>query len=210
MKKEYWVTKWQENNIGFHEKEGNSLLKSHFKNLELAEKSTIFVPLCGMTEDIDWLLHQGHHVIGVELYEEAIVKLFARNGLSPKVEHVDNLVKYSSSKMTIYCGDFFNLTPEMLGNIDLIYDRAALVALPQEIRDRYASYLMKLTDNTQQLLINFSYDQQLMSGPPFSVEDKTVRDLYSSYENIEMLDRREVFGGLKGKCVAEEKVWLLS
>ena len=67
MDTDFWLQRWQENNIAFHRSEANPLLVTHFKALGLAKGSRVFVPLCGKTKDIAWLLSQGYSVEGAEL-----------------------------------------------------------------------------------------------------------------------------------------------
>ena len=97
----------------------------------------------------------------------------------------------------------------MLGPVDAIYDRAALVALPEEMRNRYTAHLMKITDKAPQLLICYEYDQSLMEGPPFSISDKEVDQHYQDNYDLTLMVSANVPGGLKGKCAAKEKVWML-
>ncbi len=97
----------------------------------------------------------------------------------------------------------------MIGSVDAIYDRAALVALPEEMRHRYTAHLMKITNKAPQLLICFEYDQTLMEGPPFSISDKEIDKHYSGSYNLTLILSADVSGGLKGKYLAKENVWLL-
>ena len=97
----------------------------------------------------------------------------------------------------------------MLGPVDAIYDRAALVALPKEMRDRYTEHLVQITENAPQLVIAYEYDQSVVNGPPFSVSQDEVRRHYTDSYNLTLLATADVPGGLKGKCSATEHVWLL-
>jgi len=85
MKNEQWIKRWEEKNIHFHEESVNSLLIKHFKTLQLKHSSNIFVPLCGKTLDISWLLMLGHNIVGVELSEIAVKELFEELYILPKV-----------------------------------------------------------------------------------------------------------------------------
>jgi len=96
-----------------------------------------------------------------------------------------------------------------LGSIDAIYDRAALVALPQEMRIRYTAHLTEITDKAPQLLITFEYDQSAMEGPPFSVSNEEVNELYGASYDLTLIASVDVPGGLKGRCPAKENAWVL-
>ena len=104
---------------------------------------------------------------------------------------------------------FFDVTAEYLGHISAIYDRAALVALPVEIRARYTSHLMNITNTAPQLLVSYEYDQKLMDGPPFSLTEGEIKQHYGSKYELKVLESNFVSGGLKGKIKSTETAWLL-
>ena len=110
--------------------------------------------------------------------------------------------------LEVFVGDIFNLTAEALGAVDAVYDRAALIALPAPMRQRYAAHVHALTGDVPQLLITLEYDQQCMEGPPFSVPAAEVRGLFSRRAPAQV-SRQELPGGLKGKCPAVETAFIL-
>ena len=209
MEKSFWRQKWEENNIAFHASEVNPLLVKYFKQLSLANGSRIFLPLCGKTLDIPWLLSNGYRVAGAELSKIAIEQLFVELGVKPKISQVGELAHYSAPNIDIFGGDIFHLSSKILGLVDAIYDRAALVALPEEMRDRYTAHLMEITHKAPQLLICYEYDQSLMEGPPFSVSNEEVNRHYSGSYQLTSLASANVPGGLKGNYAVKENVWLL-
>lgn len=209
MDASFWHAKWERNEIGFHGSEAHSLLVAHFEALALPPGSRIFLPLCGKTLDIHWLLAQGHRVVGAELSPLAIQQLFAELGVEPTVSRVGTLDRYSIEDLDVYVGDIFDVTAEILGPVDAVYDRAALVALPPAMRPRYTAHLRAITREAPQLLICFEYDQSQHAGPPFSIEGDEVRQHYEGSYHLTRLAQVDVPGGLKGKCPATEGVWLL-
>ena len=209
MEHNFWREKWEKNQIAFHEGAPNSLLLKHFARLSLQKGARIFLPLCGKTRDIHWLISQGFRVAGSELSDVAVGQLFAELGLEPRRVQTSPLVRYSATNIDIFQGDIFDVTAAALGVIDAIYDRAALVALPKPMRARYAPHLVGIMDAAPQLLISYAYDQSAMEGPPFSVSDGEVRQLYGDAYDVSLVESVDVLGGLKGKCAAAENVWLL-
>ena len=138
MEHSFWHSKWQKNEIGFHEPEGNALLVKYASFLfgddnPSTSLKRIFVPLCGKTRDIGWLLSKGCEVVGAELSEVAIIQLFEELGVEPTVTTTSNGKIYAKDGLTIYVGDIFKLTSSDLGDVTGIYDRAALVALPSPL-----------------------------------------------------------------------------
>ena len=89
-------------------------------------------------------------------------------------------------------------------------NRAAVFALPEPQRVRYARHLAHLTQCAMQLLICLDYDQQLMAGPPFAVDGAEVARLYQDGYDLKALGSAQIPEGLKGKVPATESVWLLS
>lgn len=213
MQANFWHQKWEKNQIGFHLPEANPLLVKYFSALNLKQGSRIFLPLCGKSLDITWLLALGYKVAGAELSAIAIEDLFRSLNLTPKIRQKNTILHYSAPNIDLFVGDIFDVTPSMLGKVDAIYDRAALVALPVEMRKKYSKHLISLTQNATkpapQLLICFEYDESLHAGPPFSVGADEVNAHYQNSYDITLLANEAVEGGLKGECPATEHVWLL-
>lgn len=209
MEPDYWHKRWTSNEIGFHEGVANALLVQHVDALRLSPHQRVFLPLCGKTRDIPWLLQQGYRVAGAELSPIAAEQLFAELGVVPQIAAMSDLSHYHAPNLDIFVGDIFQLSHALLGRVDSIYDRAALIALPPAMRLRYASHLTAITDTAPQLLITLEYDQQLMDGPPFSVGEEEVRHLYGERYAITPLARVKVPDGLKGRFPATEQAWLL-
>lgn len=209
MESNFWFEKWKTNEIGFHINQPNPLLIRHFKRVTLKKKERVFLPLCGKTKDIAWLLANGFRVAGAELVGTAIEQLFAELEINPDISATGDLTRYSAQQIDIFVGDIFNLTADVLGRIDAVYDRAALVALPEDVRNRYAAHLMEITQQAPQLLIGYEYDQTIIPGPPFSVTPEEVMRHYGNHYQLTLLESLPVTGGLKGQCEASESVWLL-
>ncbi len=209
MEHAFWHQRWKNSEIAFHEAAPNALLIENFSALALDGGSRMFLPLCGKTRDIQWLLSRNVHVIGAELSQIAVDQLFADLKLTP-VKTVEGLLtRYRSPGLDVFLGDIFDATAEALGPIDCIYDRAALVALPNDMRPLYAAHLKEITGTAPQFLITYIYDQSAMAGPPFSVNLDEVHRLYGASYEISVLETREIPGGLKGKCAATENALVL-
>lgn len=209
MDANFWHDKWEKNQIGFHEANPNPLLTQQIAALNLKDGARLFLPLCGKTLDIAWLLSQGYRVIGAELSEQAIVQLFEELQVSPEIEKTDSFIRYSAENIDILVGDIFDLSRDDIGPVDAIYDRAALVALPHDMRLRYTAHLRALTETAPQLLITFTYDQTQAKGPPFSISEEEVIDHYDENYQVTALKQITVEGGLKGQP-ATETVWSLT
>lgn len=210
MDADFWHDKWNQQQIGFHQEGGNPMLVAHFGALHLVKGARVFVPLCGKTRDIAWLMRQGCDVVGAELSEIAVRDLFAEMDVTPQVDQLGDLKRYRADGVMIFVGNIFDVTADMIGPIDAVFDRAALVALPADMRGDYADHVMRATNAARQLLITFTYDQARMSGPPFSITDDMIAALYGQTYDVTALQTKDVQGGFKGQIPATETAWLLS
>lgn len=193
MHQEFWLERWQKNEIGFHSDEINSHLQHFWPELKLPAHSEVFVPLCGKSKDMLWLHSQNHAVMGVELSPLAISAFCTENDLTANTtaDGTFNITQINNIKL--FCGNFFDLTPKELSGITAVYDRAALVALTAELRQSYANHLKNsLPAGVKILLITFDYKQQEMTGPPFSVTSTEVIALYGYWCDIQLLSSKPI------------------
>ena len=209
MDANFWQQRWEKNETAWHESKANPLLVNYFHELSLAKERRVFVPLCGKTLDIGWLLSHGYRVAGAEFSQLAIEQLFMDLGLQPDISAVGEVQQWSAKHIDIFVGDIFALSRKLLGPVDAVYDRAALVALPEQMRPRYTAHLMEITNRAPQFLICYEYDQRAMDGPPFSITREEVGRHYGRTFDLRLLASVDVSGGLKGKCPAKENAWLL-
>lgn len=209
MDAEFWRQKWREDRQGWRQAQANLMLVRDIGALGLSEGARIFVPLCGDSVDVLWLLDQGFRVVGAELVEDAVRRLFEGAEGEPDISEAGRLTYFAGERLEVFVGDLFDLGAEALGPVDAVYDRAALVALPPETRAAYAAHVAGITAKARQLLIAFDYDQAVMAGPPFSVPEGEVRALYEGGFTVDRLESADVAGGLKGFCPATETAWRL-
>lgn len=210
MDADFWHQRWQDHNIGFHEGKPNALLVRHLARLSLKQGDRVFVPLCGKTYDLAYLRSQGFKLVGVELSAIAIDELFKELGIIPTIREVGTLKHYSASSIDIFVGDFFALDTQILGKVDAVFDRAALVALPDEMRQRYSNKLQALTPTAPQLLIVFEYQQAQMKGPPFSISTDEVTTHYGAHYQCVALESRDSSALFGNKLTVAEHVYLLN
>jgi len=94
MEASFWHERWKLNQIGFHIDNTNPLLTNHIGKLNLSKNSRIFLPLCGKTLDIAYLLDQGFSVVGIELSEVAVTALFNELNVKPEIATINSLKIY--------------------------------------------------------------------------------------------------------------------
>ncbi|KRA21189.1 thiopurine S-methyltransferase [Lysobacter sp. Root604] len=193
MNAEFWQQRWRERQIGFHQDRPSPLLLKHWPSLGLAPDSRVFVPLAGKTLDMAWFASQGHRVLGVELSRIAVEEFFAEHGLTPEVEMSRYGRHYRAGAIELICGDAFALDAALLADCAAVFDRAALIALPTPLRERYAGELYpRLPSGCRGLLITLEYPQHEKQGPPFSVVEQEVYRLYAPDWRLRTLERRDI------------------
>lgn len=194
MQSEFWHQCWQQQRTGFHQHEIHPLLPVVFSPLEWEPSKAIFAPLCGKSLDLYWLAEQGK-VIGAELSELACQQFYQQQEQPFSVSAQGAFQHFSHPAVDIWQGDYFALQPDQLGDIGLIYDRAALIALPLQMRIEYVMQLKRLCPGpVSLLLLSLEYPQDEMSGPPFSVTGQEIRQLFSFAASIELLAIRNLTG----------------
>lgn len=213
MEAEFWHERWREGRIGFHEGETNALLRAHWHHLAASSQpnSEVFVPLCGKSLDMVWLASEKpadgtpHQVIGVELSDLAVRAFFIERGLEQAdsssnttftVETSGDFDIYRHGRFEIWCGDFFAFPKTRLERTNLAYDRASLIALPPDMRRSYARKLSEiLPADARTLLLTLTYGEGELQGPPFSVTDQEVRQLFGRDRSVSFVERRDALAG---------------
>lgn len=193
MEPEFWLKRWGQRQIGFHKQDINPYLQRYLRRLELPQGSTIFVPLCGKSRDLIWLADHGFSIIGVELSRLAVDAFFSENKLAVETHRQGKFTLLKARSIRLLCGDFFDMTPDLLDGICAVYDRASLIAFPTEQRRDYAQHLdALLPSQIRMLLITLDYPCAEMQGPPFAVDETGVRELYGNRFTVERLESRDV------------------
>jgi len=178
MQPDFWLERWREGRIAFHRQTVNPRLVEHHQRV-LGDALRVLVPLCGKSADLEWLAVQGHEVVGVELSELASRAFFAERGIEPEQREQHGFMELRHGTVTILVGDFFDTTPQVTGYCDGVYDRAALIALPEELRARYTAHLPTLlAPKARLLLVTLDYDAP--GGPPFRVTPQEVAARYAA------------------------------
>lgn len=199
MELSYWQSRWRNDNTGWHMDEVFPLLKEFWHHLQLKEGATVLVPLCGKTFDIEWLVGQGYSVIGVDISDKAIHTLKQNHGKPFQKSRKGDLVRYKSTTLELWCGDFLKIQKSWLPPVDAIYDKAALIALPADMRRRYVQVIKQLSTSQTQLFLNcFEYNQAEMNGPPFAVFLEELQKRYSSQFNINLVYTHSLMKELTG------------
>ena len=194
-----WLEFWENNEINWHSDDVTQELEEYLGLLKLKTGDKVFFPLCGKSVDMIYLLNKGFSIIGVELSEIGIKQFFLENGLDSKITQVGEFDLYSTKNIEIYHGDFFSLTLKHLCDVKAVFDRKSLIALDQNLRQKYVKYLNDIISlGVRILLITLNYPQHQMSGPPFSVDKSEVESLFSmTFKYQELKSFQDIENGSK-------------
>ncbi|KFZ38882.1 thiopurine S-methyltransferase [Shewanella mangrovi] len=192
MEPQFWHERWENQQLGFHQQQVNHFLKQHWPELNLSAGS-VFVPLCGKSVDMCYLAELGHQVVGSEFSEIAVRQFFAENGLTPTIVAGELVSRYQQDNYQLLLGDFFALSADDVRDCVAFYDRASMVALPEEMRQRYARQLADiLPSGCCGLVILLEYPQALLAGPAFSVSQAWLTAHMGEHFTIEQLASYDV------------------
>ena len=193
MQPDFWLDRWRTAQIGFHQAAADRHLKAYWPLLKLPANSPVFVPLCGKSLDLMWLRSSGHAVTGVELSPLALESFVMEHGIPARRRVLNCFDVFEADGFRLFCGDYFQLTPALLGSVSAVYDRAALISWEPAERESYVKQLISLTSpGTQTLLIAVEFPPEQMKGPPFPLTRHAIEDLYASDYSIEELGRHEI------------------
>ena len=195
MQPEFWHDRWERNQIGFHLEEVNPYLQRWWPELGVAQGGRVLVPLCGKSLDVSWLASQGYEVLGVELSQAAVEAFFREHNIEPQVSQREGFKVYEAGPVTLMCGDFFALAATDVATCAELYDRAAMIALPSEMREAYAQHLTRIVpQGCKGLLITLDYNQSEMDGPPFSVPHEQVQQLLGADWRLGIVEQPDILG----------------
>lgn len=217
MKAEFWQERWQQGRIGFNQPTVNPLLIHYFNQLKLKKGSRVLVPLAGKSIDMLWLAQQGYEVIGIELVESAVIEFFAEQNSAVTITQPtkDSSIKnyqgqLAGQTISLWAADIFALSATDIGAIDAVYDRAALIAMPPEMRPSYSEQVISLSDNAPQLVLTLNYQQNERAGPPFSINSTDIERYYGAHYSIKPLAQKPATLNAAPDLMVTESVWLLT
>jgi len=178
-----WIQRWENGETGWHREVTNDKLVEFIDSLKLQAGGMVFVPLCGKSYDMIYLLKQGYKVIAVEMSALAIEAFFHENAIAYTVQKAEKFSVYNADNIRIFCGDYFDLDADHLSKVEAVYDRGSLIALPTDLRVKYAQHSHTIIPSgCRVLLLTLHYPQSQIDGPPFSVSEAEVGSLFEGFE----------------------------
>lgn len=214
-----YVPQWKNQRTAFHLSDVNRILKDHVDKLISTDnddeddteeddkgKATclnrrVFVPLCGKTLDMTFLTKLADEVVGVEGIRMALEQFSEENpDLNVKFEGtVNGFDRFVGDKIILLRGNYFDLDDTKAGGkFGAIYDRGSMVAIEPHLRTDYVDTLGKLIAPGGKILLvvleRLGEEEAVKRGPPFTLPDSTIRELFESkdwFESLSVIDESD-------------------
>ena len=169
------------------------------------QQLSVLIPLCGSSHDMDYIQkyynYQNTKIIGIELSEQGIKAFLERVMINDDdsfwIEYDNNVPIYRYSNYYLIHSDIFNESlneMELLKNINLIYDKESLSALPPSKWNIYIKFCEKiLAQHGKILLTTWRYD----------TNKRDIEQRYTtpySFGFIETNDVNKLFESILGHC----------
>ncbi|XP_006825177.1 thiopurine S-methyltransferase-like [Saccoglossus kowalevskii] len=197
MTVETWRKRWRKGQTKFHLEKVHPILQKHYSWLtKEEEKQRFFLPLCGKSLDLKWLVDKGHVVVGNECSAEGVKQFFDEHDLEYTVEPIEDISgdihQAKNLDVTIYCCDFFLITPEIIGTFDAVWDRGSLAAIHPEDRKKYADVFFPLLKKDGRCLLDlFQVDHEHFAGPPHTFPPEELQTLLGKHLQVELVNTRD-------------------
>ena len=189
MQPEYWLESWNEGGTktDFHRQDVHPFAHLYLPPWELNGKH-VFVPCCGKDNVLTYFRGHAAHVTGIDLARTAIDQYAAENNLD-LTETAPG--RFEADGVTLLCRDVFTLKPSDIPPIDIVWDRASLIAFPDDgrhsLRRRYVEKMHDLmAPGSRMLLVTVEYGPP-RDETPFSVGKNMVREYFGLGYQIDHL-----------------------
>ena len=187
---EFWRQRWRDGQTGWDQGKAHAdlaMLESVARARgHLTQGARILEPAAGRAHASAALARLGYDVTAFDVAPEAMAAAAAEHGVLPG--------------LTLMVADALVVRPSWLGAFAAVYDRAALCALPPELRPTYIATLhAHLREGGALLTIPFTEiraepDGTTRAGPPFALAARDFATLLAPLFTLELVVEREVPG----------------
>jgi len=194
---QYWQARWATGQSQWNSEKPHQYLIKYLDVLTAGSKSVrFFLPLCGKAGDLLHLYQEGHTVTGVEGVPFVVEQFFRENKLDYEKVSLPEIrgwrYKTKDSRLCIYACDFFAVTPEMIGDVDAVYDRGALEAINVSDRPGYVKLMQQLIGKDFRYVLNaYEYDDSEFQGPPRNLPRDEVFNLFADFAEVDILEEAD-------------------
>jgi thiopurine S-methyltransferase len=159
-------------------------------------------------------------VVGVDGIQQALDEFSKEQPqlkLQPSTSIDGRFDRLVGEKISLLKGDFFDLDDKATcGQFDVVWDRGSMVAITPDLREKYADVLGRLISPGGKILLaalerREGEEEAKKGGPPFSLSEADVRNIYSSKDwvkSITLLEETDLIA--KDPAEAERRPGLTS
>ncbi|MFK8045563.1 MAG: methyltransferase domain-containing protein [Crocinitomicaceae bacterium] len=190
MKKEFWDSRWENNQIGWDLEQVSPPIKAYIDQLE-NKTIKILIPGCGNAYEAEYLYENGFkNVFIVEISNLAVQSFMNRYPAFPK-NHIFN-------------EDFFDFDEQF----DMVLEQTFFCAIDPSRRNDYVKKMSQLL-KPQGKVVGVLFNRNFPEGPPFGGNAKeykerfekffTIKTIEECYNSIQPRQGSEVFINLQVK-----------
>lgn len=193
-----WKAKWEAGRTRWHKTTVNSVLEKYADSrLLLKDNARVLVPLCGKSIDMTYIAAKDtvSQVVGVEGVRKALDEFCQENShLQIQAETPARGAAFEAlrgQKILLLRGDFFGLDASVAeGYFDAVWDRGSLVAIMPALRPEYVKIIGKVMAPGGVILLStwVRPNKDLTTGPPFSIDEVQVKELFGSLEWVDSIE----------------------
>lgn len=179
-----WSEDWRTMNLPWARPEADNFLRRVRRVIasKKSDSASALVPLCGHSPSVRLLHSWGFAVTGVEFVPRALREMRGRRfpRMRFKKARIAGGIEHSAERLRLLELDIFKFAERAA--YDVIYDRAALVALAPSSRKRYAVLMRRaLKPGGALVVVAFSHRGGNPKGPPFPITEREVRRLFPGF-----------------------------
>lgn len=184
MKPDVWLRSLKE--IGVNTSSHRKAIHPYIETDELGYlmgSQRVLITFCGRDNMVMWYRSLAAHVICIDPSAEAIEQFLKDNHLA--YDHTAE-GRYEAEGITFFNSSIFEIEPADIGRIDCVYDRAALVTLPETQRQQYLDKMDALMHpGSTYVLFTLEFQPCVGDTSPFSI---TPEDVYRYYGDRYIID----------------------
>lgn len=212
----YWSHRWTLEDTPWHQPKVHPFLEGEARRvLGHRNNAVVLVPLCGKALELKWFYDLGHRVVGVEYVEASARQFFSDSALAVEECKCPSLgctvLQTPDGRLKIFCCSIFDLGRCTLSPVDVVWDRASLVAVPEDSRQTYARLLKSLlAPNSVYLLVTCVHLDSSYTGFPKSVGDDEVYGLFGDTMNVQKISESSSQTLFYIKSPIHEVTWIIT
>jgi SAM-dependent methyltransferase len=169
LNKEYWSSRYQNNQTGWDLGGVSPPLKAYFDQMTNKDVK-ILIPGCG----------RGYE--GIYLWQNGFKNVYFADFSPEAIQHIQNTIPEIPENQLV-CQDFFTIE----NDFDLIVEQTMFCAINPGLREKYVKKTKELL-NPNGKMIGLLFNRDFEGGPPFGGSEKEYKNLFSKYFELKIME----------------------